>query len=232
MPSAARHRAALLGCDFIMFRLFQKDPGNLLNSPTAHRAPGRLDKAIGDLRDAYRIIAKGEVVYPVETFLRLPLYLQEANRTDEAWSEFCALLQHGFPLMPRDPCLLPMFHSSIYNKMRLFLLRQGFPLLACCYGIGSRYASGVGLYRQKRVDELLAFLDVDSEREMVTTMLKKAKAVEKVDTILSATATFRKSIATTEPIQVIYAVCDALQVSAEYAGPSKSRTSVPEATAG
>src|ERR1017187_156079 len=222
MPSAARHRAALLGCDFIMFRLFQKDPGNLLNSPTAHRAPGRLDKAIGDLREAYRIIAKGDVVYPVETFLRLPLYLQEANRPNEAWSEFYALLQHGFPLMPRDPCLLPMFHSSIYNKMRLFLLRQGFPLLACCYGIGSRYASGVGLYRQKRVDELLAILDVDSEREMVTTMLKKAKAVEKVDTILSVTAPFRKKIATTEPIQVIYAVCNSQQLSPKYNADRKS----------
>ncbi len=55
---------------------------------------------------------------------------------------------------------------------------------------------------------------------MVTTMLKKAKAVEKVDTILSAITPFRKSIATTEPTQVIYAVCGVLQVSAEYAGPN------------
>lgn len=212
-----------------MFSLFHKDPSELLKSATAHRAAGRLDKAIADLREAYRGIGKGEVVYPVETFLRLPMYLQEASRPAEAWSEFYTLLQHGFPLMPRDSCLLPMFHSSIYDKMRLFLQRQGFPLLACCYGIGSRYASAVGLYRQKRVDELLAILDVDSEREFVTTMLKKAKAVEKVDTILSATTPFRKSIATTEPMQVIYAVCDALQVSPEYAGPNTALEPTPTA---
>ena len=205
-----------------MFSLFHKDPNKLLKTATAHRAAGRLDKAINDLMEAYRIIGKGEILYPVEIFLRLPLYLQEANRPDEAWCQFNALLRDGFPLMPCDPCLLPMFHSTIYDKMRLFLQRQGFPLLACCYGIGSHYASAVALYRQKRADELLTFLDVDSEREMVTTMLKKAKAVEKADTILSVITPFRKGIATTEPIQVIYAVCDTLQISPEYAGPNKS----------
>jgi hypothetical protein len=204
-----------------MFGIFHKDPNALLKSATAHRAAGRLDVAITDLTEAYKVIRKGEVLYPVETFLRLPLYLQEASRPDEAWSQFFTLLQDGFPLMPRDPCLLPMFHSTIYDKMRLFLQREGFPLLACCYGIGSRYASAVGLYRQKRVDELLAILDLDSEREMVTTMLKKAKAVERADTILSVTTPFRKSIATTEPMQVIHAVCDALQISPEFAGPNK-----------
>jgi hypothetical protein len=212
-----------------MFSLFQKDPSKLLRSVTAHRAAGRLDTAITDLIEAYKAIAKGEILYPIETYLRLPLYLQEANRPDEAWNQFCILLQDGFPLMPRDSDLLPMFHSVIFDKMRLFLQREGAPLLACCYGIGSHYASALGLYRQKRVDELLAILDVDSEREMVVTMLKKAKALERLDTILDVTTPFRKSIATTEPIQVIYAVCNALQISPQYAGlkTANSGTGVP-----
>ncbi|MGD0259942.1 MAG: hypothetical protein ABSD29_08955 [Verrucomicrobiota bacterium] len=199
-----------------MFGFFRKDPGKLLKSATAHREAGRLDKAINDLIEAYRVISKGDVGYPVETYLRLPLFLQEAGRPNEAWIQFYSLLQQGFHLMPRDSCLTPMFHSAIYDKMRLFLQRQGAPLLACCYGLGSRYATALGFYRQMRVDELLAILDVDSEREMLTKMLKKAKATEKADAILSVTAPFRKNIATTEPIEVIYAVCNSLQLSPEY----------------
>ena len=199
-----------------MFGFFRKDPAKFLKSATAHREAGRLDKAINDLIEAYRAISKDDVCYPVETYLRLPLYLQEANRPDEAWSQFWSILQQGFHLMPRDSCLVPMFHSTIYDRMRLFLQRQGAPLLACCYGVGSRYATALGFYRQKRVDELLAILDVDSEREMVTKMLKKAKATEKVDAILSVTAPFRKNIATTEPIQVIYVVCNSQQLTPQY----------------
>lgn len=199
-----------------MFGFFRKNPNKLLKSATAHREGGRLDRAISALVEAYRIISKGDVCYPVETYLRLPFYLQEANRPNEAWSQFRSLLRQGYHLMPRDSCLVPMLHSAIYDKMRLFLQRQGAPLLACCYGVGSRYATALGFYRQKRVDELLAILDVDSEREMLTKMLKKAKATEKADAILSVTASFRKNIATTEPIQVIYAVCSSLQLSPEY----------------
>ncbi|MCX6923197.1 MAG: hypothetical protein NT154_08310 [Verrucomicrobia bacterium] len=199
-----------------MFSFFHRDPSQLLKSATAHRNAGHLDKAIADLIEAYRAIAKGNVSYPVETYLRLPLYLQEANRADEAWSQFYSLLQNGFHLMPHDACLLPMFHAAIYDKMRLFLQRQQALLLACSYGVGSRYATALGLYRQKRVDELLAILDADLEQEIVTKMLKKAKAVEKADAILSVIAPFRKSIATTEPIQVIYAVCNVLQISPQY----------------
>ncbi len=199
-----------------MFSLFRKDPDKLLKSATANHEAGRFDEAIRDLLEAYKAIAKGEVLYPVETYLRLPLYLQDANRPTEAWSQFYVLLQQGFHLMPRDASLLPMFHATIYDKMRLFLQRQDSHLLACCYGLGSRYASALGLYRQKRVDELLAILDVDAEREILAKMLKKAKAIEKTDLILNAVSPFRKNIAATEPIQVIYAACEALQISPEY----------------
>jgi hypothetical protein len=206
-----------------MFSLFHKDPNKLLRSATANRAAGLLDKAIADLTEAYRVISKDGLLYPVETYLRLPLYLQEANRSAEAWSQFHILLRNGFPNMPNDSCLLPMFHSVIYDKMKLFLQRQKSPLLACCYGIGSRYALALGLYRQKRVDELLVILDIDSERETMMAMLKKAKASEKIDTVLNATTPFRKNIAATEPIQVIYAVCSALQISPQY---SESKVAV------
>ena len=199
-----------------MFSFFHKDASELLKSATAHRDAGHLDEAIADLIGAYRVIAKGDVSYPIETYLRLPLYLQEAHRPDEAWNQFNALLQNGFHLMPRDSGLLPMFHATIYDKMRLFLQQQEAFLLACCYALGSQYATALGLYRQKRVDEILAILDADLEREVVTKILKKAKVAEKADAILSVTVPFRESIATTDPMQVIYAVANVLQISPQY----------------
>lgn len=199
-----------------MFSFFRKDPGNLLRSATAHREAGKMAEAINDLKEAYRAIAKGNGEYPVETYVRLPLYLQEAKRENEAWIEFKNLLSNGYHRMSKDPILVPMFHATMYDKMRLFLQRQGNPLLACAYGVGAHYSTALGLCRQKRADELLTLLDAATERELVTKLLKKAKALDRIDAVLATTLQYRENISSVDPAHVIHDVSVTLQVSPEY----------------
>lgn len=170
-----------------MFKLFKKDPDTLLKEATAKRKVGDLENAIKLLREAYKEIGKGSIIYSVDTFLRLPLYLQEAKRNDEAWREFNLLLTKGYPNQMNDPELIPMYHSIIYDKMRLFLQREGKSELAVRFGIFSYLSWAIGLYRQKRNDELRVYALRENFEETIRKLLKKAKKedlVEKVSTIV------------------------------------------------
>jgi len=170
-----------------MFKLFKKDPDTLLKEATAKRKAGDLENAIKLLKDAYKEIGNGSTIYPVNTFLRLPLYLQEAKRNDEAWREFNLLLTKGYPNQMNNPELIPMDHSIIYDKMRLFLQREGKSELAVKFGIFSYLSWAIGLYRQKRKDELKAYTSRETFEETIRKLLKKAKKedlVEKISAII------------------------------------------------
>jgi len=170
-----------------MFNLFKKDPDALLKEATAKRKAGDLENAIKLLRDAYKEIGNGSTIYPVNIFLRLPLYLQEAKRNDEAWREFNLLLTKGYPNQMNNPELIPMDHSIIYDKMRLFLQREGRSKLAVKFGIFSYLSWAIGLYRQKRKDELKAYTSRETFEKTIRKLLKKAKKedlVEKISVII------------------------------------------------
>ena len=170
-----------------MFNLFKKDPDTLLKEATAKKNAGDLENAIKLLRDAYKEIGRGSIIYPVDTFLRLPLYLQEAKKNDEAWREFNLLLTKGYPNQMNNPELIPMEHSIIYDKMRLFLQREGKSELAVRFGIFSYLSWAIGLYRQKRKDELKAYTSRETFEETIKKLLKKAKKenlIEKINPIV------------------------------------------------
>ena len=82
------------------------------------------DGVIDILRDAYALIASTNTAHTLETFLRLPLYLQKVGRSDEAWKEFNDLLDDGYPNMPSDEASWSGMRSSVLDKMRLFLQRE------------------------------------------------------------------------------------------------------------
>ena len=64
-----------------------------MREATAYKQEGRWDDAISTLRKAYAILGDDIYVnYPIETALRLPLYLQQAGRYEEAQQEFQRLL--------------------------------------------------------------------------------------------------------------------------------------------
>jgi len=155
--------------------LFRKDPDILLKEATSKKKDRDFDNAIKLLKLAYNEISKGPMIYPVDTFLRLPLYLQAAKRNDEAWREFNLLLTKGYPNQMSDLKLIPMDQSIIYDKMRLFLQREGKPKLAVRFGIFSFLSWAIGLLRQKRKDELEEYTSRETIEETVTKLLKKAK---------------------------------------------------------
>lgn len=64
----------------------------LMREATAHKEEGQWDAAINKLRKAYATLGDDIINYPIETALRLPLYLQQAGRYEEAQQEFQLLL--------------------------------------------------------------------------------------------------------------------------------------------
>jgi hypothetical protein len=157
---------------------------DLLKMATEKRDADDLNAAVGLLREAYTAIGNDYVSYPVSTFLRLPLYLQQAGRNDEAWREFNLLLTRGFPNQIKNLELLPMENSQIYDKMRLFLQREKKFDLAVRFGLWSYISWAVGLYRQKRKAELEDYIDRENIEENVVALLKKAKKLNFKDELV------------------------------------------------
>ena len=150
------------------------EAADLLRRATLQKQAADLESAIASLRTAYEAIAGGQTSYPVETFLRLPAYLQEAGHSREAWQGYKDLLAHGYPHQYAIPTLIPMDHSAIYDKMRLFLQRAGLPVPAVAYGVLAHCSWAVGLYRQERMSELHNHIAEPAIQKLVAGLLKRA----------------------------------------------------------
>jgi hypothetical protein len=168
-----------------IFSLFKKGPDALLKEATARKKAGDMDGAIECLRRAYKRISGSAIVYSVNTFLRLPLYLQQAKRADEAWSEFNKLLADGYPNQITTRDLLPMHRSIIYDKMRLFLQREHQTQRAVKFGVFSHVSWCQGLYYQKRKGELAGCLSEDCFEGIVEELSEKANRLEVRDVLIS-----------------------------------------------
>lgn len=175
------------------------EPEELLKQATEKKKAGDLESAIRLLRDAYKIISRGPMAYPVNTFLRLPAYLQEAGKGDEAWQELNNLLTKGYPNQSNNPGIVPVDHSAICDGMRLFLQREGKNESAVKFGVLSYVCWALALYRQSQsndedrffTSERKARLREDFSQENIEStvrkLLKKAKKeelVKKVSTIV------------------------------------------------
>ncbi|KKL69963.1 hypothetical protein LCGC14_2109700 [marine sediment metagenome] len=162
-----------------MLNLFHKDPARLLHEATQKKERGDIDGAIESLQVAYSAIIKTTMDHTVQTFLRLPLYLQQAGKPDEAWAEFNKLLVSGYPNQLEDRDLWPMTRSQIYDKMRLFLQRENRPDEAIRFGIFSYLSWGEGLDAQGRLTELRQHRSVKSIEKRLGALLKKASKAKK-----------------------------------------------------
>ncbi|MCP4582395.1 MAG: hypothetical protein GY839_12345 [candidate division Zixibacteria bacterium] len=168
-----------------MLSIFQNNPDKLLSQATEMKDKGKFDKAIEKLKNAYIAIAKSKTIYPIGTFLRLPIYLQQANKNDEAWKEFNSLLLNGYANQIKDPDLIPMDHCAIYDKMRLFLQREKRFKKSIIFGIYSFISWGIGLYYQNRKDELKIYISNENMDKQISKLLKKAKIIDKKDEIIN-----------------------------------------------
>lgn len=143
-----------------------------------------INAAITLLKKAYNEIAKIKFDYSVEVFLRLPMYLQVANRSDEAMVEFEKLLQNGYINQNRKKELIPMTDSTIYDKMRLFFQREKKFQTAVSYGIYSMLLWNLGLHRQKRFNQLYQPEHKEFIKERITPLLKKAKRLDLLNSVV------------------------------------------------
>jgi tetratricopeptide (TPR) repeat protein len=151
------------------------DADLLLKQATAQKRAGGVEAAIRTLRVAYGQIAKGSLAYSVDTFLRLPLYLQEAGRSQEAWSEFNKLIVDGYPNQVADLGVRAMDQGKVYDKMRLFLQREGKYLEAVVYATLQVLAFAKGLHLQKRQGEFAKHVTRKNIRLTLEPPLKKAR---------------------------------------------------------
>ena len=161
---------------------------NLLKDATANREQD-CDSAIESLRRAYRLIDDPESE-PIETYLRLPLYLQQAGRFDEAWFEANKLLKEfRYSRQRLNREVLPMDHSTIYDKMRLMLQREKRFQEAVVYAVLSHVSWAIGLSRQRgRGTELKDTRDKETIELMLTRPLKKAKLTDRAGPLVTLLA--------------------------------------------
>jgi len=91
------------------------------------------DKAIECLRKVRVLLKENTTIYPIATWLRLPIFLQQAGRFEEAMQEFEKLLGEVDAMAARNFGHQPDFiqemfavldKSVIYDKMRLACKRQ------------------------------------------------------------------------------------------------------------
>lgn len=147
----------------------------LLQQAAAEKKSGDIENAISTLQEAHREISRTSNNYTIDPFIRLPLYLQQANRANEAWREFNRLLIEGYPNQIRTCELLPMDHALIYDKMRLFLQREHRCQEAVKFGIFSHLIWAIGLDRQARRQELRSHMSKNAIKTMLLELLRKAK---------------------------------------------------------
>lgn len=106
----------------------------LIKHSTQLKRDGDMSGAIEALEDAAVAIKEGKTEFPVETHCKLPLYLQQAGRGDEAVQKFMEVLELYPPSwgkkLRRDSRggfrgHIERQRSTVYDKLRLVLQRDG-----------------------------------------------------------------------------------------------------------
>jgi tetratricopeptide (TPR) repeat protein len=146
----------------------------LLKEASQKKRNGDLDGAIALLKAAYKELDRYSLSFSIEVYLRLPLYLQESGKKDEAWQEFNRLVSWVNSRPRYSPEVTPMELSAIWDKMRLFLQREGKNDYAVQFAVWSYLSWAVGLYMQKRGDELKAYKAETNIQKTLKTSLHKA----------------------------------------------------------
>ena len=152
----------------------------LLKEVTKLKKAGEFCQAIETLKKAYHEIEREGGGHAMQTYLRLPMLLQQAGRPDDAWEEYNRLLRSDPTGIGQSREVTPMFHSQIYNKMRLFLQREGKTKSAVEFGLMSAVSWASGLHHQKRMSEFASMLENESLEGVVEPLLRKAKLLNLV----------------------------------------------------
>jgi hypothetical protein len=132
---------------------------DLLEQAARCKDNGEMESAIQLLRQAHDQLRMDNRAFPVETYLLLPFYLQQAGRKQEAWEALKHFLFRGYPHQTNDRTLLAKDRAKILDKMRIFLESDNHPEKAEVYEAFSMVFKGIGLYRDNRTRELKVWFD-------------------------------------------------------------------------
>ncbi len=161
------------------------DPNSLLKRATELKKAGDINKAIETLRTAYSSIEQEtEVLYGVDKFLRLPLYLHAAGRKDESLKEFQVLLTKGHPRQMNNRGVRSMERSIVYDKIRLVFQRDKEYIQALKYAILAKLGWIQGLNIQNRRSELEFSVTADSVEKAVGSLIKKSSLLSQQNEII------------------------------------------------
>lgn len=182
----------------------------LLAEATRKKDDGDFGGACGLLRQAYARLNYSDSE-PIETYLRLPLYLQKAGLADEALAEARWLLENFHHSLPKvERLCLPMTRSAIYDKLRLILQREKRYEEAVRYGVLSHLSWAQGLARQGRKEELTNLLEPEA---VAMDLLKKTSKIAAVNDVAAIVADEMKDLRKLEPSRVDRRISDVLSVT-------------------
>jgi len=109
---------------------------------------GNVPAAVLVLKEAYKKIGNSSVSYGIDTYLRLPTYLQKLGRYDEAWGLLNQLLAKGCPNQIQNEALILLSRSKIYKAMCRLLQHEGKGRKAIVFGAASIVAEAQYFYLQ------------------------------------------------------------------------------------
>jgi hypothetical protein len=180
----------------------EEKSSELLKQATQMKNLKDLNGAITCLREAYKLMAQSNISYPIETYLRLPLYLQQAGHYTECIVEFEKLLSNSPAKIAKEFShiskqeqngLSAMDISTIYDKMRLASQREKQFTYAVYYQILSDANGAVGLKLQKREEELDTFKAREFWANNIEALLKKAEKETLGDDLVKRCMIFSRS---------------------------------------
>ncbi len=151
---------------------------NLHKKATAAIAEKNLEEAVAYLEEAQKLMAVEEG-YPIERYLRLPNYLQQAGRMTDAeaiFKELLATWQQGYE------------QSAIHSQWRIACNRERDYHGACLHGVHSILWTCVSCAEQERLPEEWQIADHWSSD--LAKLLKRAKKTEQLDSVLERLAPF------------------------------------------
>lgn len=120
-------------------------------------------------------IQSADTDHGIQVFLRLPCYLQQAGKPDEAWRQFNHLLTNGYPNMQKDERHWLQMKSVVYDKMRLFLQREKKNLLRL---LNSAVWLLFLIFVLLGINEHDSYSDREYLGEELMKLLKRAKPIE------------------------------------------------------
>jgi len=156
---------------------------------------GNLPAAVLVLKEAYKKIGNSSESYGIDTYLRLPSYLQKIGRYDEAWGFLNHLLMRGYPNQIQNEALIILSRSKIYKAMCRQLKHEGKGRNAIIFGAASMVAEAQYFFlqseekdwpkefREERKAAYLSLSKAASIHDKIKKIAKKEISVAQLDDV-------------------------------------------------